>query len=298
MQARAGDERIVVLEGELVRESLPAVLDALDGERTVEDIVQALDGSIDRDTIIETVETLTEKGLLEDGAEWPDDLSAAERDGLVYFTNFGLAPKDVRATLAGTDATVVGDGPLAAELTRSLTNHGVRTPTVVPEEMEAIHASLERADIAIWAEGRASNFGETCLNPLCLELEKSWLYVSAAPGHHGVVGPLFVPPHTCCFACYRERIRSNTAAPEELRAYEEHLADGTRARGFGSLSGFHAILANLATMELLKHLLSFRACSVYSRSITVDFVEPKVWSEPVWKWPECRACGRCEGSPR
>jgi bacteriocin biosynthesis cyclodehydratase domain-containing protein len=295
VQLRAGDERIVVLEGEFVRSALPALLPLMDGARTTSEIVMELDGSLEASAVRDAIGALWERGLLEDGADWPDDLGAAEEATARYLTNFGLPASMVSEALRSTAILCVGDEGFAALVANEFTVHGFSRADVAGGGAAPVGDRLRETDLVVYAETAAGRFAREELNPACLETRTPWMHVSVAPGNHGVLGPLFVPPHTCCYECYRGRVRMNTAAPDELAAVDRHVADGGELHAFGGLPAHQRLMADLAVLEALKHVLRYRSPRIYNRLVTVDFLDHRSWEEPVWKYPRCPRCGAGEG---
>lgn len=290
LQLRAGDERIVLLESDTLGDVLPQLLDRLDGNTTVEDLVHAFAGTLCESDIRTVIDELEAKGLLEDGVDWPGDLTPAETEIATYLVNFGYPACRARDVLRSLRVAVIGQEAFTHVMIEILAEHGIPCGVGIAPEDHSWQTAVRGAHLLVYVESDASSFALEQLNPYCLAESLPWLYVSMASGHHGALGPLYVPPDTGCHACYCQRLRLNTSAPGEFEALNAHLRNGGKVASFGALPAHRAHMAYLAAIEILKHVLRFRSCNLYNRTLTVDFLDFSILDEPVWRDPVCPAC--------
>jgi bacteriocin biosynthesis cyclodehydratase domain-containing protein len=185
--------RVVQLDGRAVRALLPALIPLLDGAHTVTEIVNAL-GETARTPILRALSLFDDHGLLVEGP-------ATDNVAACYVASVcSVAPAVVSTALARARVAIFGTAPSGAEIERLLGSAGIGTEAWPCADGAAPRAELV---VAVPTAGEAQQLG--VLNARCLDEGTPWLALLPSGGHFAAVGPLYVPGHTACHACYLVR---------------------------------------------------------------------------------------------
>lgn len=271
-------QRVVCLEGRAVDRLLPALLPLLDGTRTLPEVSEYL-GEPLAPAVDNALRVLGEHGLLTEGpppdAGDPRPFAAAAASAAAR----GLPPDAARAVLAEASAGIAGAGPVAEEIARALRLQGVGRVQRVAWDASAATDTLtvvapgpgELPELATWNEG-------------ALERGLAWLQVLPYDGRFAAVGPLYLPPETGCYECFRLRRASNVGYPLEFAALDAvPLAAATEP----ALASLIASLATLVATRRLTHADVSLAGAFYA-------VEPddlfSLTLHHVYRVPRCPVC--------
>jgi bacteriocin biosynthesis cyclodehydratase domain-containing protein len=284
----AGDGKLVfeyadnalVFDGRATERFLPSLLALLDGTRTIDEIETQL-GKPAAPAIDNALRLLAEKKLLTEGPPLGEEEVRPVSETLHFLTaSFeGLSVTQTRAALEQSTVTVLGSGPVAAELHRILQLSSVR--------VERCGWSTETdggANLVVAAPSGAELRELGPWNRRALASSSPWLQLLPFDGRFAAVGPLFVPRETCCYECYRLRRLATSDYPTEAELLEDIPApwpsppalDATIA-GLGGTIVMRWLVArdDLATGMLL----SLEARPTLSLA-----------SHWVYRVPRCRAC--------
>jgi len=185
------------VSGAAVETLLPALLPRLDGRNGVDEIVAAL-GEPARPAVEAAVSALGRAGLLAEGPALPEHPLA------MHLASLSARPEPgrVAAALAESRVVVVGTGTTAATLVAALTACGI----------DAVDGGFDSADdaaLAVVAPAPAELPLLHDWNRKALETAADWVVVLPFDGGTAWVGPLFDPPETSCFECFRLRRAAN-----------------------------------------------------------------------------------------
>jgi bacteriocin biosynthesis cyclodehydratase domain-containing protein len=194
----------VVFEGSAARSFLPALLQLLDGTRSVDAICEQIGPRV-RPAVENALGLLAQNGLLIAGPRLAPDAGARDVAESLVAASLSPAPVvDVAARLRTSAVRVLGDEGRCDELARLLQRSGVSVLLGEPEgEDRALVVVGPGADRERW-------------NGVALETGCHWLPFGEFDGLIVTVGPLIVPRETACFECFRLRRESTSGCPEEL----------------------------------------------------------------------------------
>ena len=205
--------------GAAATQLLPALLPLLDGERTVDEIVETLGRPVSP-AVEHALELLDRHGLLTEGpAPATGAPTAIERTALFLSQLAPLPPGRVAERLAAARVLLEGDTELAAATARVLRRSGVACtrPGGAPPTFVAT---------------AAARAGEPLLdrrNELALEQGTAWLPFGCFDGLVAGVGPLVVPGETACYRCLVLRRDATAGCTSELISLRSAPARATTA---------------------------------------------------------------------
>jgi bacteriocin biosynthesis cyclodehydratase domain-containing protein len=202
---------VVRLDGAAVRRLLPALLPLLDGTRTVEEVVSCV-GEPARPAVERALRLLADHELVVEGPPGHESDPAAAAASFVAAASPANRPAALAEGLRRACVGVLGSGPLAAEVARSLRAGGIThvVPGAGRERLDLVAACPSPGETDVLAEW----------NREALERGLVWLQVLPFDGRFAAVGPLFVPGETCCRQCYVLRRHANVPYPDEFEALE------------------------------------------------------------------------------
>lgn len=185
------------LTGQLYCQILPL----LNGQNTLEDITQTLEGQVPPEYIDYVLNRLSEKGYLTEAAP---DLSP---EVAAFWSEMGIAPTIAAQGLQQkVSLTVVGDsisdGTIAA-LVAALRNVGVQVQS--PHDNGHVYAP-PALKIVLTNDYLQPQLEE--INQQALAVKQSWLLMKPM-GSVLWLGPIFVPGETGCWHCLAQRLRGN-----------------------------------------------------------------------------------------
>lgn len=214
-----------------------------------------------------------------------DDLAAA---GVLVQPGAGHPALDPDAALT---VAVAGDGPTAALLHGYLADAGAVPGPVAPLDRPGPpRAALEAAwgveDLLVVALERFSPATLDAANALALERRRAWV-ATYSDGPLVVVGPIFVPGETGCWA----ELETQMLAVCPRRAERQGFWDVLDARVAPRTP--HRWHAGLAAGWLVGPLLTFRAtgaAGLVGRAAVVDTAEGRVEHVRCLALPRCPVC--------
>jgi len=260
------------VSGAAVDALLPALLPRLDGRSCVDEIVAAL-GEPSRPAVEAALSALGRAGLLAEGPPVP------ERPLAMHLASLSARPEPERvaAKLAGSCVGVVGSGTTAEAIVAALTTCGI-------DAVRDGFAAACEAALTVVAPAPAELPQLHDWNREALDTAADWLVVLPFDGGTAWVGPLFDPPETCCFECFRLRRAANLPHEEAQLRLDEGPASYPVPPVIDSLLASFTALAVARKLGLGDPLL---AGAAYAFELGP---EPGWSRHVVYPVPRCPAC--------
>ncbi|WP_437643984.1 TOMM precursor leader peptide-binding protein [Sorangium sp. So ce362] len=273
----AGDKETVFLIGErerfMLRGRVYGLLGPLlDGRRTEDELVSALDGEVSGVEVRYALMRLEQRGYLAEAAPAPEVAGFWQALGV----DAGRAAERLASTPVAVRAAG-GEDPQA--LAGALAEAGV---VVQPE-----------APIVALATGDYLDAGLDAWNRRALREVLRWVPVKPG-GVEPWMGPMFCPGAGPCWACLAHRLRHN----RPVEAYLE------RRRGGGdpllpprvALPAGRRAALGLAAVLLARWIAAGGAGPLDDRLYSLDLACMRLAEHPVERRPQCPACGDPEGA--
>ena len=251
-----------LLHGELYAD----LLALLDGERTLDEVVAALDGAHASTDVVTAIGSLAGRGYVV-SADHGMDLSRA-----AYWSTLGASPRWVEQRLAMCRVAVHGDD---GRLVRQLEASGAKVGTA-------------DADLTVIVADDYLGGALADVNRRHLERGAPWLPVRAR-GMEPLFGPVFRAAGAGpCWACLAYRLRSH----QEVHNFLRNFAGEERAfKPFAADPGVLEALYGLIAAEVLKWLVLDEAAPLHANAITMDVGTFAASKHQVVRRPQCPACG-------
>lgn len=278
---------------------LGRVLLAVDGHKTVAQLLQELSEVGDQEAVLSATRLLLEENIVELILPHDDTRTCTRSDQDRYFSHYVADPEQSLKRLSQSRCILLGDRNLCRVVAAELRTHGLEDARTVP----ATAREVGEGDSGPITEEVASGdlvlvlsqayHPRLCrkLNALCAEELRPVLFADLSSGNHAVIGPLFVPGQSACYACQEARMFANTDNYRQWRDFEaSEVVAGKRVCTFGGLTAFLSVTAGLIALEVLAYLSGYRPARTIDGTLIVDFFEPHIYREPVLKWPTCDIC--------
>jgi bacteriocin biosynthesis cyclodehydratase domain-containing protein len=191
--------------GAAAKQLLPVLLPLLDGDRTVDEIVDTLGRPV-TPAVEHALELLDRHGLLTDGPCPAVEPTAIERTALFLAQLAPLPPSRIAERLGEARVLVEGDAELAAAVGRVLRRSGLARAA----------ADGDRATFIATAAARAGDPLLDWRNERALEQGAPWLPFGSFDGLSASIGPLVVPGETACYRCLVLRRDATAGCTPEL----------------------------------------------------------------------------------
>jgi bacteriocin biosynthesis cyclodehydratase domain-containing protein len=245
-------DHCVRLEGAAVQPLIRPLLSLLDGYRTLAEVIEQL-GEPVAPAVARVLDTLDGQGLLLSSGVADDLVTRGAADtARLLVAAFGRAEtlelQPLARAIADSRVGVVGTSPVAFDAVDILVRSGVLATHlngfVEPAESERLDA-LVAAPSSL---GEASALRE--VNQWALRRGMPWMPLLPFNGTHAAIGPLFVPPVTCCYQCFLMR-RWTVDDAEALVGASSDIEEGIALHH----PAVDAAVAGLATTLLLRWLV-------------------------------------------
>jgi ribosomal protein S12 methylthiotransferase accessory factor len=269
----AGDDAVVLLSETrqaLLRGRLYAlVVPLLDGVRSVDDVVAALDGRATAAEVLYTLDLLERRGhLAEGGAALPGDQEA-------FWEALGVDPRVAAERLSATAVALSSAGGAPADpLARALEPLGVRIDARGELRVIVTDDGL-RADLA-------------AVNRQALAEGRPWAMVKPA-GAIAWIGPVFRPGVTGCWACLARRLHDHRTVESAIMMRRGTADPLPLPRA--SLPAGTAAAAEIAALEIAKWIAGAASERVEGRVLTLDTLRMELRDHALVRRPQCPACG-------
>ena len=155
--------------------------------------------------------------------------------------------------------------------------------------LEALETATTETDLVVVALEQPALRLSHLVNRYCVRHEKPWLLLTI-DGNFGLVGPLFVPVHTCCFNDYSTLADAATPNRSMADKYRRYNLDKKDRSFFPGLPCYVDIVAGYGSLAAT-HFLLRQSSFALGRVIAIDFDRMTIDVEDVLKLPRCPVCG-------
>jgi len=290
-----GEQGNHALTGQLYCQIVPL----LDGQHTIEQIVEKLDGEVPAEYIDYVLNRLAEKGYLTEAAP---DLSP---EVAAFWSELGIAPP-VAAQGLQQSVTLTTVGKNISEVTVAALATALRDMGIAVQNSAAASSSIA-LNIVLTDDYLQPELA--AINQQALERQQTWLLVKPV-GSVLWLGPVFVPQETGCWDCLAHRLRGNreveSSVLRQKQAQQER--NGQKDRVPGSLPTARATLPStlqtglqFAATEIAKWIVKQHVNSVAPGTALFPTLDGKVItfkqtildlkSHILIKRPQCPTCG-------
>ncbi len=287
-----GEQGNHALTGQLYCQILPL----LNGEHTLGQIVEKLDGEVPAEYIDYVLNRLAEKGYLTEAApELSPEVAA-------FWSQLGVAPPVAAQSLQQSVAlTTVGENiseVTLAALATALGDAGIQVQTPREDSSSAV-LNVVLTDDYLQPELAA-------INQQALESQQSWLLVKPV-GSVLWLGPVFVPGETGCWDCLAHRLRGNREVEASVLR-QKQAQQGRNGHLMGCLPTARATLPStlqtglqFAATEIAKWVVKHHVNATAPGTVRFPTLDGKIVtfnqtildlkSHILIKRPQCRTCG-------
>jgi bacteriocin biosynthesis cyclodehydratase domain-containing protein len=295
------------------------LLPLMDGTARSQDLARAC--AVNGDTaegVLALIENLEISGIIEEATSRSMDKEDQARfaDQLLFFSRFeqGRDGTGHQQALLNGALSIYGSGRLAKALASQAVESGIRRVSILADADPAPAVDDAHGPIRLVSMS-GSDRGEVLrkmtdqmllvalehpdptllddVNEAMLAVKKPWLLVQNRGVAEGIVGPLFVPAETACYACLEARARANTVLFAEYDALKEYLKlQGTAnaPRPWGGLAASANLLASFAIIETVKHLTRIAPSRLIGRFCTINWFTLATDLHDVLRLPRCPIC--------
>lgn len=294
-QVRWDFDQVTFLEGPGWQEILPWLSPLLDGFHDVSELRALCSGRSVEATLLEVLARLNREKFLCDGP--PDSLDSA-RAWRKAFEALGHEVATAQARLSNSPVTVIGQPPLATYIEAAFKANGLTVVSGESNEGEPAFASagavaLDRliaSAIPIVVEPDVPSSLIEDLNRRAARSCRPWMIVGAW-NRRCLVGPIFVPPDTACYQCYRRRLDSHRRYLGADRILEQGRRTQTGPQPAEPvLPALAQIVAQWAALEMLAYLSGVQPARTIGRVLVYYPQDARISFETVLKMPWCPVC--------
>lgn len=267
------EEKLHILRGTGYEKVVPLI----DGLRSTDDIVDALNGSVEAARVYYVMTLLETKGHIGEAA--PEIAPAVAA--------FWHA--------AGIDAVVA---------TRLLSNKFVSVRTLGSADSSALLRTLrdmsvavatsEPADLLVVLTDDYLHPDLADINQLALAQSRPWLLVRST-GPELWLGPLFTPGHGACWHCLQQRLQRNRHG-HRFVAERHHDSSTYPSTALGALPSAQAAACEMAAVATLQFLAG-AAHGLTDRMLSLRWNGMETATHTLVRRPHCPCCGTAEMPP-
>ena len=163
-------------------------------------------------------------------------------------------------------------------------------------DVDGLEFAVAQADLVVVALERADVRLGHLLNRICLRARTPWL-VTTVDGNLGLVGPLFSPPDSACYNCYRALADAASPQSEMAARYRRHALRRGAAGFAPGLPAYVEILSGYTSMAAVRFLVEGSSFAL-ARVLVFNFEQMVLETEDVLKLPRCPVCGMGKASYR
>jgi oxazoline/thiazoline synthase len=239
------------------------------GSKTFRQLARQLSGDFPSDKIREALERLVDRNFVVTGS--PINAGAAA----AYWASLGLTAETADKNLRNCRVRIQSiEAEGATELGAALTEFGVR--------VAKRSADLTVTLVSDYLDGRLAE-----LNRQHLSDHAPWLLAQPS-GIFPLVGPLFSPGKSACWACLAERMKRNREIKAFLdRSQARCVAVSPLAANMPGRSGIA-----LAAVEIAKAIATGFRTELRDHIVSLDLLGSTTAKHYVAARPQCPACGR------
>ncbi|MCY3750968.1 MAG: TOMM precursor leader peptide-binding protein [Gammaproteobacteria bacterium] len=251
-----------LLHGQIHTDLLPL----LDGSRSQQDIIAALDGVYPVADVQRALASLASRGYIVSGEY------AMDRESAAFWSSLGASPRWVEECLGTSKVAVFGDdGQLAAQFGEMGVvvdeNHPTLSVFVCTDYLDERYAAINRRHLASGAP---------------------WMLVRPK-GMHPLFGPVFRPAQQGpCWACLAYRLRAH----QEVHNFLRNFAGNDAA--FRPSAAGHAVvdaIYGLVVTEIARWMVFNDMAPIHERAISLDIISLKSERHLTVRRPQCFECG-------
>ncbi len=240
----------------------------LNGQHTVDEIVEQLKADTSLFGIYHTLTSLESQGYLTEAADIPNEVAA-------FWSLQGVDPKVAASQLQDTSVAVTACGAVQTE------------PFIATLESLNIQISNE-GDFTVVLTDDYLQTGLDEFNSQSLRTQKPWMLAKPV-GATIWIGPIFVPGQTGCWQCLAQRLRGNR---EVETAVGQQKGIATPFPTSRSILPTHLQIGlNLAAAEVAKWIAKGKHEQLEGNLLTLDLASLFMQHHVLVKRPQCPACG-------
>lgn len=152
---------------------------------------------------------------------------------------------------------------------------------------------LEGQTLAVVADSALPPALLPSVNRAALETGTRWLLCEAT-SREAIVGPIFYPPYTACYECYRTRFYSNLSTHDERQIVDRQAETRGQRANPGALAPLDALVGGLAAFavtQVVTGLIEYvDSPGLYSRQFVLDLNSWRGNVHEVLRVPRCPVC--------
>ncbi len=247
----------------------PRLVPLLDGQSTVEELIQTLQGVIPPAEVFYTLGLLHRNGYIADPVP---DLSAEQA---TFWKLLGVEPAQALMRLQEVSVNVVAcSGISSVSLHDRLSSIGLQVSDngkfLLVLTDDYLHNQLE------------------AYNQEALRQKQPWMLVKPV-GAELWIGPLFLPGETGCWACLAHRIRGSRKIDYFLR--EKKNIHQVPLFPLATLPSTFDTACNIAATEIAKWIVCGKNEEIEGRILSLDVLSLTKSSHLLTRRPQCQSCG-------
>lgn len=275
------------------------ILPLLNGENSLQDIIQKLDGQVPPDHIDYVLQRLQAKGYLTEAAP---DLSP---EIAAFWSALGIDPPTAAQSLQQAKIALTAVGEISPEpLAASLAAVGIHTQPWETQQPTSPYTLLAVLTDDYLQPDLAK------INQIALQTNQPWLLVKPV-GNILWLGPIFIPQETGCCECLAHRLRGNREVETSILRQKAKLSLNQKGQTptsppltkQGGLSGClptaRATLPStvqtalqLTTTEIAKWVVQQEtATNLKGKILTFNQISLELQTHTLPHRPQCPACG-------
>ena len=284
------------------------ILPLLNGQHTLEQIIQKLDGQIPPDHIHYVLDRLYEKGYLTDAAH------SLTREAAAFWSLLNVDPQVVSEQLPHTQVFITTVGTVDAQpLIEALQAVGIAVHEGAGGRGQGAGGRGQGAGGREQGAGGAgeAQSGSSSLqvvltddylqpelrhiNKIALETQQPWLLVKP---NGGILwfGSIFAPGETGCWECLAHRLQGNREVETSILQQQGKTESGCLPTAFAALPSTVQTAIALTTTEVAKWLVKqiipeSKIQTLAGKIITLDQTNFTLKTHSLTQRPQCRACG-------
>jgi len=275
------------------------ILPLLNGQHTLDQIIQKLDGQVPPDHIHYVLDRLYEKGYLTDAAH------SLTHEAAAFWSLLGVDPQAVSEQLPQTQVFVTTVGTVDAQpLIEALQAVGIPvqewqedTPRLSPSPLGKgglqggkLNHSLLVVLTDDYLQPELSHINKTAL-----QTQQPWLLVKP---NGGILwfGSIFTPGETGCWECLAHRLQGNREVETSILQQQGKTESGCLPTAFAALPSTVQTAIALTTTEIAKWLVKqiipeSKIQTLAGKIITLDQTNFTLKTHSLTQRPQCPACG-------
>ena len=251
-----------LLHGQVYGDLLPL----LDGCRSRESIVGALDGAHREADVRKALAFLESRGFIISGDH------GMERGRAAFWSSQGASPQQAEGRLREARVEIHGDG-------------GRLAPRL---EAMGITVGANGPSLSVYVGSDYLDDGFAAVNRERLKTGAPWA-LARPVGIQPLFGPVFRPAENSpCWACLTHRIRNHQEVHSFVR---NHCGEAAAFRPNVMEPLALEVVYGTVAMEIARWLVLGSAAPLHDHAITLDLAGMKTGHHPVMRRPQCPACG-------